>query len=160
MTLSRQLKLMCRFSLPGCRTTVHNHLAENAHPTVLIAFGTSVIVVLVAFSSFVRTIFWLAYRYLITLFAVRTPIYDLYLGADWHRSKWINHIESKVRDMKIEIRKAKQRRVAQRLKLEKKREEEAALQKEVEQRCAHAMARRNGTVPASSPGVKDHTRER
>lgn len=88
--------------LPGC--------------IVPISTGIIAVVLVFAYSFSVRTVAWLAYRYLVTLLLVKTSLYDrayLNLKLDWtQRTK---KAEKNVRDMKL----AAKTKVRQRYREEK-----------------------------------------
>ncbi|CAN8104755.1 unnamed protein product [Discula destructiva] len=100
MTLQQQFKLMFPVSL-----------------------GLIVVVIVFAYSNFVRTLAWLAYRYLITLMLVQTRLYDwVYLSLDWGSASLTRRTEEKLRDMKLLVKKKKRKRMWH--GLERRREEE------------------------------------
>lgn len=58
-----------------------------------------------AYSGFVRTLVWLAYRYLIIFTLVKTSLYDrIYLSLDWKSASLTRKVEEKVRDMKLLVK--------------------------------------------------------
>lgn len=70
------------------------------------------LVIVLAYSSLIRTGFSLAHRYALTWVVVKLGIYDVYLGVDWTREKIIRKAEKKVEAMKWKVKKAKQTRKA------------------------------------------------
>ncbi|ROV96110.1 hypothetical protein VSDG_05016 [Cytospora chrysosperma] len=76
-----------------------------------ISTGIIFVVLVFAYSSFVRNLCWLAYRYLVTLLLVKTPAYDrIYLSLDWRSASMTRKVDKEIRDMKLLVKKEKQRR--------------------------------------------------
>lgn len=105
-------------------------------------------VLVFAYSSFVRTLCWLAYRYLITLMLVKTPAYDrLYLSMDWKSAELTRKVEDEVQSMKARVKKAKQKRTAEQLN------NELQLQADKERRRGEKRAK--GGEPARDGTAQD-----
>ncbi|ROV91209.1 hypothetical protein VMCG_09371 [Cytospora schulzeri] len=108
-----------------------------------ISTGIIVIVLVFAYSAFVRNLFWLAYRYLVTLVVVKTPLYDrLYLSLDWKSATLTRKVDNEIKEMKAKVKKAKQTRTTQRLNNEREMAQKMAEEKE--ERARRRKARASG----------------
>lgn len=119
-----------------------------------------------AYSSFVRTLVWLAYRYLITLLLVKTPAYDrIYLSLDWKSASLTRKVEQKVTGMKLLAKKNKRQRIwqnlqreldAERKKEEQEEEDDMERMKKEPGENGHtpvnaSMQQGNGDIPGPPP---------
>lgn len=116
-----------------------------------ISSGIIVVVLVVAYSGFVRNLFWLAYRYLMTLMVVKTPAYGrIYLGLDWRSDSMTKKVDLGIRDMKLAVKKENQRRIEKKLHDERDEAQKAEERKE-------KIAMMNKASPASSSPPPDTT---
>lgn len=138
------------------------NLTESSVP---ISIGLIIIVLVLAYSGFVRTLVWLAYRYLVTFMVVKTPIYDrVYLSLDWGSTSLTRKVEEKVRDMKLLAKRNKRKRIWKKIQEDRQEDikaEELAKKKEKHQPHQDGQKRRvspnaeaNGT---SSPNQSTAT---
>lgn len=68
---------------------------------------------MIAFSDYVRTIIWLIYKYLVTLTVIKSGLYDhVYLSLDWKSKDLVRKFEDSVTQMKADVKKARQKRMA------------------------------------------------
>lgn len=119
------------------------------------------VVLVFAYSNFVRTLAWLAYRYLVTLMLVKTPIYDrIYLTLDWRSTSLTRKVEDKIREMKLLVKKDKHKRIRQEIKEKRDKEQKQAdKQKGSKEREngssgeANETLIPNGRASAATPGT-------
>lgn len=115
MTMSTQFKLMCRFCPLSDSAIWGRRLTSKICVAVGISTGIIVIVLVVAYSDLIRNLFWLAYRYLITLVLVKTPVYNrVYLNMNGRSAAMTRKIDDQIRKIKLDAKKEKQKRTAER----------------------------------------------
>ncbi|KAL2287854.1 hypothetical protein FJTKL_04659 [Diaporthe vaccinii] len=108
-----------------------------------ISVGIVVIVLVFAYSGFVRTLVWLAYRYLIIFTLVKTSPYDrIYLSLDWKSASLTRKVEEKVRDMKLLVKKNKKKRTFNEIKEKREKQRAAEIQEEKLQQEEEAKKKR------------------
>lgn len=96
-----------------------------------------------AYSGFVRTLVWLAYRYLVIFTLVKTSLYDrIYLSLDWKSASLSRKVEEKVRDMKLLVKKNKQKRTFNEIKDKREKQRIAEIQEEKLQQEEEARKKR------------------
>lgn len=90
-----------------------------------------------------RTLIWLAYRYLIISTLVKTSLYDrIYLSLDWKSASLTRKVEEKVRDMKLRVKKNKQKRTFNEIKEKREKERTAEIEEEKSQKEEEAKKKR------------------
>lgn len=105
-----------------------------------------------AYSPFVRALFWLAYRYLVTFFVTQTTLYDnVYLSLDWGTASLTNKVEEKVRKLKADAKVRKRAQIDQKLWEEKKKWEETMNQEKEEKRKQEDKRAGSGTNEGQPP---------
>lgn len=108
-----------------------------------------------AYSGFVRTIVWLTYRYLVIFTLVKTSLYDrIYLSLYWESASLTRKVEEKVRDMKLLVKKNKQKRTFNQIKEKREKqiqEEKSQEEEEARKKRTTLLANgRGGEASASS----------
>lgn len=139
--------------MTGRMTIVENVLMVHGN-AVGISTGIIFVVLVCAYSNFVRTLFWLAYRYLVTLVLVKTPAYDrFYLSLDWKSAALTSKVEKEVKRLKAKAKKTKQTRMAQKLNDEAELEMQEMMRKAEE--AARAERKSIAQVDLSPDGQQD-----
>ncbi|KUI59980.1 hypothetical protein VP1G_07196 [Cytospora mali] len=92
-----------------------------------VSAGIIFLVLVFAYSAFIRNLCWLAYRYIITWVLVQSRAYDhVYLSLDLRSATLTRKVEDEVKSMKALAKKTKQIRTTQRLKRERSRHDRTA----------------------------------
>lgn len=106
-----------------------------------------------AFSNFIRSLVYLVYRFLITMFVVRSRAYEkMYVGLNSGVEAMVWMVEAKAAAMKADVKKAKQRRTAQRENEKRAKAERKDKQKRpIAGKVVHGLRRRSAG-PGSSSG--------
>ncbi|KUI66265.1 hypothetical protein VM1G_02448 [Cytospora mali] len=87
-----------------------------------VSAGIIFLVLVFAYSTFIRNLCWLAYRYIITWVLVQSRAYDhVYLSLDLRSATMTRKVEDEVKSMKALAKKTKQIRTTERLKMERSR---------------------------------------